>query len=231
MKKTTPLLAAACALFGATPAALAQQWPTTDPSFTTPPTVGLAERERFGEPGQIVLRGDFDLTAAYTTIKHTADRGQGIPESTAVTTIKVAPAFDVFVARNLSLGGVFGFSFDQGWLDAGAIKGKGRDIRISVGPELGYSFPVPPKGSIYPRIGVGFAHRWLTTDNPIGGSQTTTGYVIQVSAQLPLVFHVAPHFFVGVGPFFRTDVKSISGDKDFDKALSFGLAVDIGAWF
>jgi hypothetical protein len=41
----------------------------------------------------------------------------------------------------------------------------------------------------------------------------------------PIMFHPAPHFFVGFGPFLDTD---LSGS---DKVTTYGAKLTIGGWF
>jgi hypothetical protein len=207
--------------------ARAQDFPATDPGFNSPPRVGIQLGEVFGAKGQIVLRSDFDLSFIYTASRHTATRPPGVPETTSITAISVAPALDVFVARNFAVGGKLLFSYQTGKPGGASLKALG----LGVGPEIGYNVPISGKASFFPKIGVAYGRNSLTTDSPIGGSTTASKYSVALFASLPVLVHPAEHFFAGFGPIVHVDLVAKAGSRDTDKLRQFGVAFDIGGWF
>ena len=109
-------------LFAATAAA------QTIPEGTVAPAAGPA----FGNPGQIVVSGDFQIKFEY----------ESQSETSALT---LAPAIDYFLIPNLSLGGQVLF----GYVNNDPVTFSS----IGLGPRVGFNIPLAPLFSLWPRVG------------------------------------------------------------------------------
>ncbi|MDP9002531.1 MAG: hypothetical protein M3O46_20770, partial [Myxococcota bacterium] len=141
--------------------------------------------------------------------------------SGSTTTIELEPALDYFVIRNLSIGGSIEFNY----VSAGTT----HSTRFGVGPRVGYNFTLSDLISVWPRAGLSIGTKSSTTDPAPGApagtpSISSSGTNVQLNLYVPLMFHPAPHFFAGLGPFLDVD---LSGDA---KATTFGAKMTIGGW-
>jgi hypothetical protein len=121
--------------------------------------------------------------------------------------LKVQPSADTFIAPDLSVGGVVRFHTNGAFTDVG------------LGGRAGYAIPLGARASLWLRGGV-FFHR---TSFSGGGSSTET--VLDLRA--PFLFHIAPPFFVGVGPFVALPIQR---SDDSPKDATFGLMAIVGGY-
>lgn len=161
----------------------------------------------FGDSGQLALSSDVALLIQHSSLDS--------------TTIQFAPAADVFVMRNFSVGGVILFDYTQA---------KATDtFRFSIGPRVGYNLAFTDRLGLWPKIGFSYSHTSVSTD--VSGSQGVTvstsasGDHVTINLFVPVMFHPVPHFFVGFGPFLDAD---LSGDN---KVTTFGGRLTLGGWF
>lgn len=208
------------ALLTITSSAAAQPAETTAPPGTGPQVNGQSVTDRttrnspvdqFGRKHSLVLSSDAALSIANTSLS-------GVDGSS--TTITIGPSIDYFVIPNLSLGGTLLFDYTS---DPG-----GHSTRFGIGPRVGYNLPISDLISVWPKAGFSIAHTSVTTDAPAGvpGASDTTrsNDAIALNLFVPFMFHPAPHFFAGFGPFLDTD---LSGDA---KATSLGGKLTLGGW-
>ncbi len=168
--------------------------------------------DRFGDKGQFAISSDAALTISRTSISDT--------DATAFK-VTLAPALDYFVIRNLSIGGSIFFDY--------ANDGAGHSTRFGVGPRVGYNLPISDLISIWPKAGLSIAHTGVTTETPATATTpkadtSRQNTAIALNLFVPVMFHPAPHFFAGFGPFLDTD---LSGDT---KATTFGGKLTLGGW-
>lgn len=137
----------------------------------------------------------------------------------AVTTVTLSPATDIFLARNLSVGGFVSFTYTKA--------GANDSMRIAVGPRVGYNIPFSKRGSVWPKIGFSYA-RTSSTVMSGGESRSSMRDVTQDAVALnffvPMMFHPVTHFFLGFGPFLDTDM---NGDN---RATVWGGKLTLGGW-
>jgi len=187
-----------------------------------PPPVRLASR--FGDRGQLAISNDFDLSVVNQSI---SDDGG------STTTLSVAPAADYFVARNLSVGGMVSLAY--------ATSTSGGQVTTSqttfgIGPRVGYDIPFGDRFSLWPRIAFLFSDASAPPISGAFGSSAPAYSVTTFDIQLfaPLLWHPSAHFFVGLGPFFQTDLASTysSGgtSSSWMKTTAFGVKLDLGGW-
>jgi hypothetical protein len=122
--------------------------------------------------------------------------------------VAVRPAVDTFIIRSVSVGGIITLRKDGGYSDVG------------VGVRAGYNIPITSLVSFWARGGVYF-HHYSQNNGPSGG-QTSIGI------NAPFLFHVLPHAFVGVGPFFSVPVQNSDAMAGSDS--TFGLTAVLGGW-
>jgi hypothetical protein len=172
--------------------------------------------ERFGHGGQIAISSDNSFTISSTTIG-------GVPGS--ITSIQMEPAVDYFLIDNLSIGGFLEFMYvsDQG----------GHAFTFGVGPRVGYNFTLSDLISFWPKVGLSIADTSTTGTVVVGNgaqngtvttSSTTTNTNLTLNLYAPLMFHPAPHFFAGIGPFLDVDLTNNA------PVTTWGAKITLGGW-
>jgi hypothetical protein len=167
-----------------------------------------------GQPGQVAISGDFQLSFSYQSTS--AAEGDD-PDS--VTTIQLAPAADFFVAPSFSVGGQVIFVHSSA--GDSSITGYG------LAPRVGYFAALGPKVGLWPTVSLGYVH----SSADFGDLGDASGYQVIVQARLPLLFQPVDHFFLGIGPVFQTDLISKVEDEDADKDTAFGLQSVVGGYW
>lgn len=205
------LLVPALALTLTAGSALAQQWPTSDPSYTAPNPL-LAPAAGFGSPGTIVVSSDFDLGFEYSNPSGAA-KGQ--------MTFKLAPSLAFFLMQNLAVGGFLDLTH--------TARDGGSTTSFSVGPLVGYNIPLSQRLSLMPTLGIGYAWTKNKEDLPGGArSSTTDGFTLVVRA--PVLFHPLAHVFVGLAPYVNWGLSAKNEGVDLPKQRDFGVTLDLGFW-
>jgi hypothetical protein len=207
-------------------AALAPEPPPAPNSFETPPPP-------FGAPGEVVISGTSGLGASHT----------GYDGSNAsVLSLSFGPAFDVFVARNVSLGLSGGASY-------GDSRGYGADgslvettsTSVSGAARVGVNLPLSGSLSFWPRLLLGF--EWVHQSvQAVTGSTTSTagsplGYPTTTRSGpwgelvLPLTLQVSPHLFASVGPSVFQEISDAQGGPNVGgQRTTLGAFVEVGGW-
>jgi Outer membrane protein beta-barrel domain len=179
---------------------------------------------RFGGAGQLVLSVDLPFTnsAPQFAVLHETETMDGPSETVFV----IQPSLDYFVIPNLTIGGTLGLTYIKESL-------MGTDVnvtQVSVIARVGYNLSLSDVVSIWARAGFGYVH--ASSDS--GGSSATVSSTV-VIVEAPVLFHPAPHFFLGAGPTFETELSSSlsSGGASMDqpKTTAFGLTAMIGGYF
>jgi len=182
-------------------------------SLTTT-TTASGPAERFGHGGQFAISSDNALTISNTTVN-------GVPGST--TTVQLEPAVDFFLIDNLSIGGFVEFMYvsTQG----------GHASTFGIGPRVGYNVTLSDLISVWPKAGLS-----IDTTNSTGNSVANGGAALETTSAstnttnlalnlyVPLMFHPAPHFFAGFGPFLDADLTNSA------RVVTWGGEVTLGGW-
>ena len=161
---------------------------------------------RFGQQEQLAFSSDEALTISSTT-------QNGV--SGSVTNIQFQPGIDWFVIDNLSIGGVMQFNYTSA--------GAGHASTFGAGPRVGYNVPFSDLLSLWPKVGMSIDSTSTTTSTP-AGSTSASSTSVALNLFVPLMFHPAPHFFVGFGPFLDAD---LSGTP---QATTWGAKLTLGGW-
>lgn len=164
----------------------------------------------FGADGQWTFSTDASLSLERRTQSHT----------NATTTISIFPAADYFVIKNLSVGGVVGIGYTKAGSDHSTI--------FRLGPRVGYNLQLSRLLSIWPKLGLSYAHtkseETSEQSNGISVTRSTKNDALQLNLFAPVMLHPAPHFFAGFGPFLDTD---LNGDN---RATTWGVRLTLGGW-
>ena len=121
------------------------------------------------------------------------------------TTVFIQPGLDYFIGNGISVGGVVGFGFTSG---------NPNSTTVNLGARAGFNQGLTEHVSFWPTIGIDGSYNHATTSNSTA----------QLEVFAPFLYHVAPHFFLGAGPFLSYYVK---GGPD----TQYGLDFVIGGWF
>jgi hypothetical protein len=121
--------------------------------------------------------------------------------------IALHPALDYFIADHISVGGVVGIGYVSG--DAGRTT-------IDLGARIGYDLNIQDRIGVWPMAGLFVSH---VSDDANHSSNTATSLTLFA----PFLYHLAPHFFVGLGPSFQLGLSG--GDYK-----QYGLDFTLGGW-
>jgi hypothetical protein len=168
---------------------------------------------RLGAAGQIAISDDLKIF-----VTRTSQTSNGINNSS--TTYQLRPAVDYFVSQSLAIGAQVTLDYQT--------SDNTHSTAIGLMPRVSYDFGVSSLLSIWPRLGLGYTYYSTGFGS---GSPDTTGYRVVLDVFVPLVFHVAPHFFIGGGPFVQTDLVAKTESMDVAKLTNNGLMSMLGGYF
>jgi hypothetical protein len=143
------------------------------------------------------------------------------------TVFSIAPAADYFVIQGLSIGaqvmvGVVSTSPPMGQ--------KGTTTTLyGVAPQIGYNLALTDSISFWPKVFFAYAGS-SESDNGLSQSAGTIGLFA------PFLFHIATHFYAGVGPDVATQafVNQSQGNMNNPnptKITTWGAMATVGGWF
>jgi len=212
------------------------------------PAAARADGSHFGGAGQLAISDDQSLGGA--TNVGSGGVVPSAPSSTSTasfqfatvgnnggsgTEFSVAPAADYFVIPNLSVGGniLFGvFSPAHG-------NGPGATATLfGIAPRVGYNIPITDMISFWPKV----YFSYLTVNASSNGNSSGAN-AAAIGLFAPLMFVPTPHFFLGIGPDFSTQLSSNAtgtttvngvsqnGTQALPKVTQVGLQATIGGWF
>ena len=197
---------------------------------------GYAPRpvQTFGGPGTLAISSDMNLalqgcsgcaspvTLGYGPLGNTANSSGWL--------FTLAPAADYFVIQGLSIGAQIAYTHVHTNLSTGTGSSSSTTADtdlFGIGARVGYNIPIMDLLSWWPKVGIVFTNV-STTGN-------LSGNTFDLQLYAPLLLHLAPHFFAGLGPNLQTDLSasaSASGVSapSVPKATSYGLLFTIGGW-
>ena len=97
---------------------------------------------------------------------------------------------------------------------------------FGIGPRVGYNIPISDLFSFWPKVAL------IYTDKTTSGA---SGSTFDVQLYAPVLLHLAPHFFAGLGPQIQTDLTASASAAGVSaptvpKTTSYGLYFTIGGW-
>jgi hypothetical protein len=153
------------------------------------------------------------------------------------------PTLDWFVVRNVSLGLKTGVAYsDTRGYGADSSLVETRTTSVRVGPRVGVNLPLGRDVSLWPAAALGF--EWVSeTQSLVSGTSTSVsgnplGYPSStelgpwVELDVALLWHVAPHLFVGVVPGVFHGFGHVQGGPEVggqETEVSAGFL--LGGWF
>jgi hypothetical protein len=182
---------------------------------------------RFGRMGQLALTSAFNLFVSHSI--------QGNDQS--YTAYGATPEADYFIDDHIafSLGvhvirahwhgsePLTSIPWTNDVTDAGGAAGFAAEV------------PISDRFSLYPRAALGFGHvtydrTYESAEGPRSVRQEASS--TSVFGSLPVLFHVAPHFFAGLGPAADHDLtrRLSPGDRQ-NRATRIGASSVVGGWF
>ncbi len=175
----------------------------------------------FGDKHQLVLT--VATSAGLSTSSYSA-------ADASSTSYALEPSFDYFMADELSLGFDLYFSHSGGnTLDGAGVRTDFDDTSKGIAPRLGVNLAASKLVSIWPRAEIGFG----TIDQSSTALALTNQHsrtVIWVELSVPVLFHVASHFFVGAGPYLQHELTD-QDQYDFENdATTVGASALLGGW-
>lgn len=201
--------AALLAVTFATAGAFAQEPPPP------PPPVG-GSLGYFGERGQFVVSSDLDFTLQHSS--YSMNAGSNVVFS-------VTPSLDYFVSSNFSVGGRLTLGYTS---DVAFSNGATADQTVfGLGARAGYNIVLTNVVTLWINGGLLYFH----DSYDVGMGDDVSGNRFQLQIFAPVLWHPAPHFFIGAGPAFATDLLNTFDSADQPKQTSFGLLSTIGGYW
>ena len=164
--------------------------------------------QTFGGPGTFVLSSDF--SGGINMGFNGSSQSNNGPSSWTLT---LQPAADYFVIQGLSVGGIVAYAHDHtsSTDQASGVSATSDGDTFGIGARVGYNIPINDLLSFWPKVGLIFNFISGTSGGSVaaaGGNNGFSGNTFDVNLYAPLLLHLAPHFFVGLGPGIQTDLSS-----------------------
>jgi len=179
--------------------ALAEERPTDTSVMGKPGTIVLDKVLGISIASSGALGGTYQ--AGMLSFSHQKQTFGGT--ETKTTSFGVAPSFDVFVTKHLTLGGTFSFSYR--WQSNNFDPQRGGIVptsgyNVSASPRVGYWIPISDSVAFWPRLGatVGGSRLHSEVGPPFGGVQT--GIRLGAALDLDLALPITKHLVFLVGP-------------------------------
>ena len=202
------------------------------------------DREPLGSPGQWLLDGSAGGSYQLT---QTAVPANARLQFTDVVQWSgwLAPSAQLFVARDVALGGSIGIGSDYTTRDDFDLS----EVSLSASPQVSFHAALGDHAFLLPELALGIAYVQRTLTFATVGGAFYEGYrfipnralyyalgsdlgVLQTTLFVPLAFAPTPGIFLGIGPYVRarwawTGVLD-TGGREF--AVAVGIATIIGTW-
>jgi len=198
-------------LCGVATFAIARPARAADPA-SAPPAVSAGPADGFGLPGQVAIDASLQLG-----LIHSSGGSDG-------TTFAFEPGGDYFVAPNVSVGGLLGYRRVSQTFAVGLTSFDLTSTTLTVALRGGYNLRLGSQLSLWPKLLLGYQH--IAVDV---GTTNDSGYAIPLEVYVPLLIHVTPHLFIGIGPFFATQLKISVGDQS--RTTQYGFQTLVGGYF
>jgi opacity protein-like surface antigen len=187
-----------------------------------PMTAPAAAAPEFGAPGQIAISVDLPMVneAPQFSVLHSSTSMGG----DSSTTVGVQPSLDYFIAPDVSVGGEVGIQYSTTSPAGGGASFS--TTTIDVEARVGYNIPLGDMASLWPRIGLAYAHVSSSSNG-----MSATGYTVPLVVFAPLLWHPAHHFFLGAGPVLTTELVDKVEGVSQGKTTSYGIQALLGGYF
>jgi hypothetical protein len=183
----------------APPAARAQE--------LAPPTAATSAPSGGTASGSPAAASSFGVAGTWVISVQSYNAGSATPsfffakQASGGEAVVVQPGLDYFIGNGISVGGVVGVAHSSG------------STTVNLGARAGFNQGLSGHVSFWPTIGVDGSYTHTTTSNSSA----------QLEVFAPFLYHIAPQFFLGAGPFLSYFLK---GGPD----TQYGLDFVIGGW-
>ncbi len=187
---------------------------------------GGASAQEFGEQGQVVPSGS--IAFSHQKVQSGASY-YGWAAMAAGTSFTFAPGVLAFAAPNLAIGGELMFTLNG----AGTGEYSTTTAWFGLAPTVGYHIRLGSSSSFgwFPKYKLVFEFMGSSVGGEASGTYSTFG----MEFDMPLLFHVVPHMFIGFGPNIAFDLASnysYQGDSTpGNTSFAFQMRTVIGGWF
>jgi hypothetical protein len=188
-----------------------------------------APREaRFGDAGHFVLDGTLSASLGHSGI-HSA----GVSSNS----FSVQPAFDYFLGPDLSVGVSAFIRYDNLSSTMPYTTGQ-RNVAYGVTGQFGFNLWLAERVSFWPKLSLALSQSRTTFPTPSVSPGTGTlvesapnvENIVFVELYAPFLFHLAQHFFVGLGPDAYVDLVNSFGGVS-NRRVFYGAESTVGGWF
>jgi hypothetical protein len=192
------------------------------------PVAAWADGTRFGGAGQLVISDDQPIGFVFAAvISAPSAPGSNSAASFEYGTVgrgggsgidfSLSPAADFFVVEGLSVGAdvFFGTATPPHGIT---------ETSWGIAPRVGYNLWLCDTISFWPKAYFGYA-AFSAGNND--GNINSSG----VGIFAPFLFHPVPHFFLGIGPNFFTQLSNNVQNQSEAKATQVGVQATFGGWF
>lgn len=193
----------------------------------TPHRVGPSEPP-FGAPGEVVVTNALSV-GLYTTAY---DRSPATFRGAAFS-----PGVDVFVVRDVSLGIDLDLAVGHSTAYAdGLTLVSTKATTVAVGPRVGFNLHLGESWSFYPRLTFGYRTTHVAQHEPVVDPRTSrpdtevNTYGAWIGVFAPLLYHPAPHFFIGAGPSLHHDLGGGQSQPEGART-SIAARTVVGVWW
>ena len=210
--------------------------PTLGPSQLLAPSlsVGASPPPSFPPPVREVHFGDARVLVVNGTITGALHGSNSV--SSAAYDVTVAPGVNYFVAPNFSAGASVLIGYDR--ITPSGTLGE-TTWRFGVTGQLGFDLWLSERLSLWPNASLTFEQIRVETSVPalppsglmVAPGASDVASIVSVEIYAPLLFHPAKHFFIGFGPFVRSDLHNSTGiEGTSNRSTLFGASSTIGGW-
>ncbi|HYJ09477.1 MAG TPA: hypothetical protein VEX18_10720 [Polyangiaceae bacterium] len=159
--------------------------------FTRAALAARPPNERFGERGQLAIDQSFSMMASYDSSK-----SPGL-EGLTRSNLRLAPTVSWFVLPQFAV--LLGATVTASRSSSDEISDLGGHAALGGRTGLGYAVPLAEHFSFWPHASAGLTNYWFDSgDQPSAGPDSMLDLGVGVAA--PVLWHPAPHFFLGLGP-------------------------------
>lgn len=174
----------------------------------------------FGKQGELVLTSELAFGGSYAI--YAGSNG-------AANSLSIAPGVDYFVRDRISVGAFIyvGWSNSSGTGSTGT--GTASASSDGIGFRLGVDLPFGQSISVYPRASLSCGDE-RSQELSFAYMNFDAGTSLTIAASLPLLVHVASHYFLGFGPSVAHDLSRSFNQGGSHQGTTVGASFLTGGW-
>lgn len=178
---------------------------------------------RFGDAGTLVLTEE--SAVSWQSVSY-----QGLDSSR--NSFEIAGGFDWFFFRDQSLGFAAAYSdIHRQAFPPAPVASSGQSFGALV--RYGFVLPFYSWFSVYPRMTFSYSVAKTVVSADIVSAATTIQtheHIVAAAITVPAMFHLATHFFVGLGPSVSEDIVHTQEHGPQTRRVAYGASTLLGGW-